>query len=181
MLDQMVPPDELNFVGCGSFRKIGDEFLQHFINVGGLKSDHRVLDVGCGIGRMAIPLTQYLSPKGSYDGFDIVDFGIEWCRQYIGDKYPNFRFQMADICNKTYHPAGRYDASVYRFPYPNESFDFVFLTSVFTHMMPAEFENYLAEIARVLKPGGRVFSTFFLQTVESALLQKEGKSMIPFV
>jgi SAM-dependent methyltransferase len=69
---------------------------------------------------------------------------------------------------------------VYEFPYLANSFDFVFLTSVFTHMMPAEFENYLAEIARVLKPGGRVFSTFFLHTAESARLLADGNSMIPF-
>ena len=37
-----------------------------------LSPDHRVLDIGCGTGRMAIPLTSFLSKKGSYEGFDIV-------------------------------------------------------------------------------------------------------------
>ena len=43
----------------------------------------------------------------------------------------------------------------------------VILTSVFTHMLPDEVENYLKEIARVLKPGGLCFSTFFLINEES--------------
>ena len=37
----------------------------------GLKPEHRVLDIGCGVGRVALPLTRYLT-SGTYDGFDIV-------------------------------------------------------------------------------------------------------------
>src|SRR5262249_30222476 len=92
----MMPPMELNFVGGGPFDAIGQHCLQQFVEVGGLKPHHRVLDIGCGIGRMAIPMTQYLSPQGSYEGFDIVDIGIDWCKAHITTQYPNFRFQMAD-------------------------------------------------------------------------------------
>ena len=49
----MIPPPELNFVGTPDFAEIGQEFLRHFIEPGGLLPSHRVLDVGCGIGRMA--------------------------------------------------------------------------------------------------------------------------------
>ena len=43
----------------------------------------RVLDVGCGIGRMARPLAGYLTGDGSYDGFDVNREGIRWCtRRY---------------------------------------------------------------------------------------------------
>lgn len=50
----------------------GEQFLQYFIELGGLKPSDRVLDVGCGIGRLAIPLTQYLDARGGYAGLDIV-------------------------------------------------------------------------------------------------------------
>jgi len=48
----------------GDFTAIGLEFLRHFIGIGGLEPNERVLDVGCGIGRMAIPLTRYLGAEG---------------------------------------------------------------------------------------------------------------------
>src|SRR4029079_17934996 len=130
----LVPPRHLRaYVGAGEFFGIGYEFLEYF-KVSGLKPSDRVLDVGCGIGRMAIPLTTYLS-TGSYDGFDIVPHGIEWCQEKVTPLFPNFRFRHADIWNKMYNPTGTLKVSKFAFPYPNETFDFVFLTSVFTHML----------------------------------------------
>ena len=59
--DSMIPPKSMIFVGLGDFEKIGLEYKNHFIELAHLQPNHRVLDVGCGIGRMAIPLTNYLS------------------------------------------------------------------------------------------------------------------------
>jgi len=53
-------------------------------------------------------------------------------------------------------------ASDYRFPYRDNSFDFVLLISVFTHMTPREMENYVLNVSRVLKKGGKCLATFFL-------------------
>jgi ubiquinone/menaquinone biosynthesis C-methylase UbiE len=168
------------FAGRGDFKKIGEEFLQYFIEFGGIKPNERVLDVGCGIGGMAVPLTRYLDKGGSYEGFDIVADGINWCRKKITSKYPNFHFQLADVFNKNYNPKGRHKASEYKFPYENESFDFVFLKSVFTHMLPQDMENYLCEITRVLKRDGRCFITFFLLNKEALQLINAGKSTLDF-
>jgi len=149
------PPKEMNFVGDGDFDAVGREFVRYFTEFAGLKPHHRVLDVGCGIGRMARPLASFLDRCGSYEGFDIVRVGIDWCRQNITPLCPNVRFRMADVFNPGYNPTGAFDAGEYVFPYKSQSFDFVFLTSVFTHMLPAGVENYLREIARVLKSAGR--------------------------
>src|SRR3954466_597973 len=78
--DRLVPPRRLDFVGHSDFVETGDEFLGHFIALGGLQPSDAVLDVGCGIGRMARPLAGYLSSEGSYDGFDVNRDGIGWCR-----------------------------------------------------------------------------------------------------
>ena len=174
--DHLIPPSERNFVGDGDFRKIGEHFLKHFISLAGLKPDERVLDVGCGIGRMAIPLTKYLNKHGSYEGFDVVQDGINWCRENISPRYPNFHFQIADLFNTSYNPHGKHKAADYRFPYEKEYFDFVFLTSVFTHMLPKDMENYLREISRVLRKNGRCFITFFLLNNESRKQIRDGKS-----
>ena len=141
------------------------EFFQYFVQLGGLKPDENVLDVGCGIGRMAVPLTKYL--KGVYEGFDIGPEAIKWCQDNISRRYPKFYFQVADVFNEKYNPGGKYKASEYKFPYDNDAFDFVYLTSVFTHMLPHDMENYLSEISRVLRNNGRCLITYYLLNEES--------------
>lgn len=174
----LVPPRSMNFVGDGNFEKTGDEFFGYFTSLGGLEPQHSVLEVGCGIGRMARPLAGYLA--GGYEGFDIVPAGIEWCRNNITARHPNFHFTLADIYNSQYNPGGRLHASDYRFPYGDARFDFAFLTSVFTHMTFAGTANYLRELARVLAPGGRCLATFFLLNQESRRLMGEGLSSLEF-
>jgi ubiquinone/menaquinone biosynthesis C-methylase UbiE len=141
--------------------------LRYFIEKADLKPTDRVLDVGCGLGRMAVPLTKYLSKEGSYEGFDIVAEGINWCQKKITSSYPNFHFQLADVYNEWYHPKGKYKTSEYKFPFERGSFDFIFLTSVFTHLLPEDMENYLQEISRMLKPNGKCLITFFIINEES--------------
>lgn len=174
--DGMIPPPALDFVGGGDFAKVGEEFKRHFIEHGGLRRHSRVLDVGCGIGRMAVPLTGYLDGAGGYWGFDIVETGIRWCRTRITPRHVNFHFEHADVYNEMYNQRGTVAARDYRFPYENDFFDLVFLTSVFTHLLPADLEHYLSQIARVLKPGGRSFITFFVLNAESRQKIESGAS-----
>ena len=103
-----------------------------------------------------------------------------WCQNNITPKYPNFRFQVADLYNKLYHPKGKYTDTEYKFPYQNDSFDFVYLTSVFTHMLPGDLENYMTEISRVLRSGGKCFIRFFILNHESEQLLSEGKGVFNF-
>jgi SAM-dependent methyltransferase len=176
----LTPPKGKVFFGGGDFNRVGEEYFWYFVELGGLKPDERVLDVGCGIGRMAVPLTHYLDGRGSYEGFDVFPKGVAWCQEHITPKYPNFRFRVANIHNKEYNPSGRFAASEYEFPYEDGSFDFVFLTSVFTHLLPDEVENYLSEIRRVLVPGGRCLASFFLLNEESLGSIRSGTSTIDF-
>jgi SAM-dependent methyltransferase len=110
---------------------------------------------------MAIPLAGYLQ-QGTYHGFDIEKWKVAYCRRTVGHIRPDFAIHHADVFNKYYNPKGRFRASEYRFPWDDERFDFVLLTSVFTHMLPADMEHYLSEIARVLSPGAKCVITYFL-------------------
>lgn len=164
--NQLVPPKGKIFIGSGDFIKQGKTFLKHLIELGNLKPEHHVLDIGSGIGRMAIPLTKYLSQEGKYEGFDIVKTGVKWCRKNITPQYPNFNFTHLNLKNSLYNLSTSQEASKIKFPYPDNSFDFIILTSVFTHMLPNDVENYLQEINRVLKSSGKCFCTFFILSKE---------------
>ena len=177
--DRLVPPRRLDFAGHSDYVETGDEFLSYFVEMG-LQPSHAILDVGCGIGRMARPLVGYLDAAGSYDGFDVNRDGIGWCRRRYA-RHRNFRFQVADLYNRRYNPHGAHAASDYRFPYDEASFDFAIATSVLTHLLETEAEHYIAEILRVLKPDGRAVVTFFVLNDESRGLIKEGKSAFAFL
>ena len=90
-----MPPPWLHCVGDGgdSDTEIGKEFFRYFTEIAGLKPHERVLDIGCGTGRMARPLTSYLT-SGSYDGLDIVANSINWCQKtYAPVPELSFSFQ----------------------------------------------------------------------------------------
>ncbi|MEI6130572.1 MAG: class I SAM-dependent methyltransferase [Planctomycetota bacterium] len=91
----------------------------------------RVLEVGCGAGGMLGPLQRY----GTVHGLDIDRDYVQYCAQR--------GFQRV-LCG-----------SGYELPFPDASFDLVCLFDTIEHI-PEE-QLAMAEIARVLKPGGRVF------------------------
>jgi SAM-dependent methyltransferase len=174
--DPLVPPRRMQFVGEGDFVATGDEFLGHLVELAGLRPDNDILDVGCGIGRMARPLAGYLT-TGRYAGFDVNEMAIRWCRE----RYPaSFRFDVADLHNARYHPSGRQAAREYRFPYDDAGFDVVLMASVLTHLLEPEADRYLAEARRVLRPGGRLLATFFLLDGSSRAALAAGRTAIAF-
>ena len=177
----LTPPQELiDAIGSGDFHSVGREFCDYFILLAGLKPHHHVLDIGCGVGRMALQLTRYLDSQAGYDGFDINPLVIAWCRENITAHFPNFRFVHTALFNSLYNRDSLREAESAPFPYEDESFDFVFATSVFTHLLPSDFAHYIRETARVLKPGGISFLTFFLLNQDTSDLLTAGKSNLTF-
>jgi SAM-dependent methyltransferase len=175
----LLPPRGLSFVGRGDFELTGREFLGYFTELGGLQPDSRVLDMGCGVGRMAVPLTGYLQ-EGSYAGFDVGRGMIKWCRRNISRRRPDFEFTHAPVYNRKYNPFGTLAATEFHFPYPDASFDFAFATSLFTHLLQDEVRHYLAEAARVIRPGGTCLMTFFLLTPEAEREIAAGRARLDF-
>lgn len=144
----------------------------------GLQPYHRVLDIGSGIGNLAVALLDYL--RGGYDGVEIHHEAVTWCQQAITPRHPAFRFHRADLANTAYNPRGGARASAYRFPFSDATFDFVYLGSVFTHMPLDEVEQYLHEIARVLVPRGTCIASFFLLHDDSRRGIDAGSSFMRF-
>jgi len=177
--ERQLPPWWLRDVGGSDFKRTGEEFLRHFIEIAHLTPQAHVLEIGCGSGRMALPLTRYLQ-GGTYTGIDITPKSIAWCQQHISRRYPHFAFVHADLYNKRYNPGGRSQAHTYTFPFTEQSFDFIFLTSVFTHLLPADTTHYLEEITRLLAPQGNALLTFFLLNERQAELAAAGSNDIQF-
>ncbi len=178
--DANTPPTRLHFVGGGDFKKQGAAFLVRFKELGKLQPTDQVLDIGSGVGRMAVPLTSYLSSAGRYEGIEIVKDGVDWCNKHIASKQSNFHFSHLNLYNKRYNPEGTLLASALTFPFPDETFDFIFLTSVFTHMFEQDVAHYISEIYRMLKPNGRVYLTIFLLNSTSRSLITTSRSSIDF-
>ena len=72
------------FIGGGleDFKPIGEAFVRDFQSRCRLKPNERVLDVGCGVGRIAIPLTAFLNSDARYESFDVVPVQKTW-RNYL--------------------------------------------------------------------------------------------------
>jgi SAM-dependent methyltransferase len=172
--------EESQFIGDGDFLRIGASFLKLFVTLGGLEPSDRVLEIGCGIGRMGVPLTQYLDASSRYDGIDIVPHGIAWCAANVTPRWPNFQFHHLDLFHPNYNLNGKINTSNIQLPFDDGSYDFVLLTSVFTHLWPEDVQHYAAEIRRILRPGGTCFGTFFVMTPERKVELSDLATRLPF-
>lgn len=100
-----------------------------------LRGDERLLDLGCGDGKLSVQVAQRL-PRGSVLGVDASADMIDWAQRHFG-AVPNLRFEVADA-----------RALPYR-----EAFDQV-LSFNALHWVP-DLEAALRGIRRALRPGGR--------------------------
>jgi len=158
-------------VGNGDFKIIGAMLLANLRDHAGLKADDQVLDIGCGNGRVAAQLAPILRDTGGYLGFDISRAGIAACRKLFAGQ-PHMAFRHLDVWNSEYNAKGKVAEIDTVFPAADASFDLAFATSVFTHMQLPPVRRYLAETARVLKPGGRfAFTAFALEPGREATEQ----------
>jgi SAM-dependent methyltransferase len=173
-IDDLIPPQRAlpQYTRRGDFKKAGTRFLRAAVDAG-LEPHHRVLDLGCGVGRFAVALSEYLDDGGRYVGLDTSRESIEVCNKWIASRLPGFSFVWADVFNTSYNRSAEANAAQYRFPFDDGAFDFVFSNSLFTHLVPDDARNYFHQIGRVLEPGGRTVNTIFLLNEES-LAQIEG-------
>lgn len=153
----------------------GAEVLRFYRDVMQIDQSSVMLDLGSGIGRRTIPLLAYLDDRARYVGLDIDPDQVLWCSRNITPRNFRFSFIHIDVFNKFYNHAGAIPPDKLVLPFPDNSFDVVALWSVFSHMYPDDMAHYLAEIGRVLKPGGRIAASYYLMDDEARAGLKSGK------
>lgn len=176
--DEAVAPESLQrALNGGTEAHIGAHYADVSKRDRALPSGARVLDLGCGYGRVALDLAGRLSDDQEYFGLDPHAEAIGWARENIGKGRPNFQFDLIDVLSRPYNPDGEVDGARFRFPFEDDSLDRVFMISVLTHVDLATVRNYLEESARVLKPDtGRLVATIFLLDREVDRLIADGRS-----
>ena len=175
----LVPPRGMRFDSAESYASMGRTGLKALEQFCGLRPESRMLDAGCGAGRMAVPFIKYLT-YGSYEGFDIVPSWISWCKKNITKRQANIRFTWVDVYSRHYNSEGKIAPKDFVFPYESAAFDCGMLMSIFTHMLPAGIENYIGELSRVLRTGGNAYVTTMLLNDESLKAIKSGNSDFDF-
>jgi SAM-dependent methyltransferase len=98
-----------------------------------------ILDFGCGCGRVARHWGVLQGPE--IHGADVSRGGVRWCRRHL---------RFMDTVRSDHLPP---------LPYPDGRFDFIYSLSVLTHLPEQAGRDWLAELARVLEPGGLLLFT----------------------
>ena len=148
-----------------SFRIVGAGIVLDLLDYGLLRLPAgTVVDLGCGCGRVAVQMAPWFVEGGAYWGFDTWAEGIRWAQEAITPRYPNVQFRALGAPSG----AGGYAAdTAYTLPLADGSVDALLATSLFTHLTDRAARDYLREIARLLRPGGGAYLTFFLWDEES--------------
>lgn len=123
------------------------------------RRDDVIVDVGCGNGRLAMGL---IGEGVTYYGLDVVRKSIDFCRTAF-DGYGPFRFYHLDVCNGHYNPQGKHQAQSVTYPLADHVADVVVANSLFSHTETTQIaRRNLQEMNRILKVGGRLFTTWRL-------------------
>lgn len=138
-LVEKYPLDEAMSIAVGGEYDLFGQLEAHLLMKLGLSDGMRIVDLGCGSGRLATALHGLANV--SYVGIDIVQLLLDYAKR----KAPNYEFIL------------HRDLSI---PVPDNSVDMVSAFSLFTHLLHAESYIYLEECSRVLKAGGKVVFSF---------------------
>ena len=142
------------FVG-GLWEEIG-QLQFEFLKAQGLLPEHKLVDMGCGAMRGGIYFVNYLN-KGNYFGLDINESLINAGKLEL-DAIGLLHKSPSLLVND------KFELSLFK-----TKFDFAIALSVFTHLFMNNIIRCLAEVNRILNPGGKFYATFF-QSPNSASL-----------
>lgn len=124
----------------------------------GLTTSSRLLDWGCGAGRLAVGVREVFGRVEDYHGVDVQKHLIEWAERRL--TAPGFRFTWVDLANSRYNPDGSPERTIAAEP---SSVDVFYAYSVYSHLLADDTAAYLGLMGDALAPGGRAFITLFVE------------------
>ena len=133
------------------FRGKGRELRQRAVTLAQLQPGDQVLDVGCGTGTLALEVQRRVGSAGRVVGIDPGNEQIARARAKAARHDVPIAFQVGVI---------------EQLAFPDQTFDVVLSTLMMHHLPTSLKAQGLAEIARVLKPGGRVVIADFTRKQE---------------
>jgi SAM-dependent methyltransferase len=145
-----IPPEALQIrvtgSAAGAFHRAGRrvaEQIAGLLAASGypLQGFRRILDFGSGPGRVVSSIRD-LHPAAKLSASDIDPEAIAWASEALADV-------AVFVVNPTEPPA----------PFPDEAFDLIYAISVFTHLPEAMQWAWLADLRRMLRPGGILLTT----------------------
>lgn len=155
-----------DIVGGGDPELIAKEVVTVIEKYTNLASSESILDMGCGCGRIAAALTQYVDRETRYLGIDIVPGLIDFARTFITPRFPSFHFALLNESNTSYDSWRRKGDNIgianLAEAVPAQSIDLAISVSLFTHLDFAPALAMLTSIRNGLKNDGRVFMTVFV-------------------
>lgn len=125
-----------------------------------LTKDSRILDVGCGPGRLLTGIVGHFGSTRRYVGVDVFEPAITWLQNVMAPVAPTASFHRIAFHNARYNPKGT-DRSINLTL--DEEFDCIVLFSVFSHMSLEDIGVYLPFLHSVLAPEGRIYLTAFVE------------------
>jgi ubiquinone/menaquinone biosynthesis C-methylase UbiE len=134
-----------------SFRGKFRELRQRTASLARLQPGDAVLDVGCGTGTLAMEVARRVGRAGRVAGVDPGTQQIARASLKAARRNVPIEFQIGVI---------------EQLPFPDQTFDVVFSTLMMHHLPASLKRQGLAEIARVLKPGGRLVIADFKRKQE---------------
>ena len=154
------------FIDTFMFRGQVRELRQRTATLARMQPGEAVLDVGCGTGTLAMEVQRRVGRAGRVAGVDPGTEQIARARARAARRHVPIEFQIGVI---------------EQLPFPDQTFDVV-LSTLMMHHLPAPLKRQgLAEIARVLKPGGRLVIADFKRkqerTGQAARFHAGGSSM----
>ena len=130
------------------------------------RGDESVLDIGCGRGLMLVTAAKHLTTGRAF-GIDI------WNRRLQSGNSPEKTLENARIEGVADRVEVKNGDARRRLSFANETFDVVVTSLVFHHIPVKERRGALAEIVRVLKPGGELAMIELFHAKEYATVLRE--------
>ena len=126
----------------------------------GIGPDSRILDIGCGQGRLLNGLLNCFGRIRRYVGIDVHEPSIRWLQENVAPIVPFAVFHHVPVRNERYNPKGLGKSLDLDFP---KKLDRITLFSVLTHMRLDDITDYLGFIRSILTSDGKVFLTPFVE------------------